>query len=257
VIGFARPIETDGHTLRDGERRSNVGSRRRPRGRPGQSGRALLAAYCAAGAGVALQAGDLTYYDLPYRTYFIAGNSEDLDAIGALRRGDASLDGPGLNDRSERNEAGDQSERPRLLAGSVAEIGGLRVAGLSGNYASTQYEKSRNELVGDRRRHFTHDDVDRLLALADADVAVDVFLAHEAPHGLIDDAAYEVGCKHIDAVLDALSPRLCLIGHYHRHAETTFGATEVVSLAPVWESYYRLDPRTLALSRFETTVGSA
>jgi len=212
--------------------------------------RALLSAYRAADADVALQAGDLMYYDLPYETYFVAGNNEDFDVIDALRRGDASLDDGGRNGRSDRSE---RNGRPYLLASTVVEIDGLRVAGLSGNYAPTRYEKERKKLVGERRRHFTHEDVERALELAD----VDVFVAHEAPHGLIDDADYEVGNQYVDAIVEELSPALCLIGHHHRHAESTFGETRVISLAPVWESYYRLDPDSLSLSRFETPIESA
>jgi Icc-related predicted phosphoesterase len=200
--------------------------------------RALLRAYDAAEENVALQAGDLMYYDLPYRTYFVAGNNEDFDVIDALRRGDRSL--------TDEN-------RPHLLASTVVEIEGLRVAGLSGNYAPTRYEKSRDELRGDRRRHFTHEDVERALSLAD----VDVFVAHEAPHGLISEADYEVGNRYVDAIVEELSPALCLIGHHHRHAERTIGDTRVISLAPVWESYYRLDRATLSLERYETPAASA
>jgi Icc-related predicted phosphoesterase len=195
--------------------------------------RALLAAYDAVEAEYALQVGDLLYYDLPVETYFIAGNNEDFDVIDALRRGDSSLAG---------------EKRPRLLASSVVEGEDLRVAGLSGNYAPTRYEYAREDLTGDRRRHFTYEDVERALSLED----VDVFLAHEAPHGLIDDADYEVGNGYVDVILDELSPALCLIGHHHRHAESSFGSTRVVSLAPIWESYYRLDPESLSLTRFET-----
>jgi Icc-related predicted phosphoesterase len=199
---------------------------------------ALLRAYDAAGETCALQAGDLMYYDLPYRTYFVAGNNEDFDVIDALRRGDGSLT---------------DEDRPHLLASTVVEIEGLRVAGLSGNYAPTRYEKRRDELRGDRRRHFTHEDVERILGLTD----IDVFLAHEAPHGLISDAAYEVGNRYVDTIVEELSPALCLVGHHHRHAESAIGGTRVVSLAPVWESYYHLDPATLSLARYETPTASA
>ncbi|PSP73628.1 metallophosphoesterase [Halobacteriales archaeon QS_3_64_16] len=199
---------------------------------------ALLHAYDAAEETCALQAGDLMYYDLPYRTYFVAGNNEDFDVIDALRRGDSSLT---------------DEDRPYLLASTVAEIEGLRVAGLSGNYAPTRYEKSREELRGDRRRHFTHEDVERARSLTD----IDVFLAHEAPHGLISNADYEVGNRYVDTIIEELSPALCLVGHHHRHAESVIGGTQVISLAPVWESYYRLEPAALSLERYKTPAASA
>ncbi|CQH50111.1 metallophosphoesterase domain protein [Halobacterium hubeiense] len=193
----------------------------------------LFAAYRAADADVALQAGDIMYYDLPIPTYFIGGNNEDFDVVEALRHG--------------RIESDDVSNA-YLLHSTAETVAGLRVAGLSGNYAPTQFEKSREQLYDDRRRHFVREDVERAKRLDD----VDVFLAHEAPHGLPVTEDYEVGCEHIDDILDALEPELCLVGHHHEHAESEFGPTRVVSLAPAWESYYELDPDSLSLTRHET-----
>ncbi|MCD2198421.1 metallophosphoesterase [Halobacterium sp. KA-4] len=193
----------------------------------------LFAAYRAADADVALQAGDLMYYDLPIPTYFIGGNNEDFDVVEALRHG--------------RIESDDVSNA-YLLHSTAETVDGLRVAGLSGNYAPTQFEKSREQLYDDRRRHFVREDVERAKQLDD----VDVFLAHEAPHGLPVTEEYDVGCKHIDDILETLEPDLCLVGHHHEHAETQFGPTHVVSLAPAWESYYELDPDSLSLTRHDT-----
>src|SRR6056297_207010 len=127
--------------------------------------RALFAAYRAADADVALQLGDLLHYDLPIPTYFIAGNNEDFDTIDALRHGR-------VESSAVRNV--------HLLAGEVAEVEGLRIAGLSGNFAPTQYERPRPNLHGERRRHFVREDVEEVKRLDD----VDVLLTHEAPHGL-------------------------------------------------------------------------
>jgi Icc-related predicted phosphoesterase len=191
--------------------------------------RALLAAYGESDADVALQTGDLLHYDLPISTYFIAGNNEEFDVTDALRRGED----PDVE--TVRNA--------HLLASTVAEVRGLRVAGLSGNYAPTRYDESRADLSGERRRHFVREDVERLKSVED----VDVLLTHEAPRGLIY-YGYDAGCERIDELLDALDPDLCLVGHHERHAETTSGDTRVVSLAPAWERYYHLDPETLELS---------
>jgi predicted phosphodiesterase len=208
---------------------------------------ALLAAYEAADADVALQVGDLRCYSLPAPTYFVAGNNEEFDVIDALRRGDASLDGV-AGGGGDSGDGGDdrESHRPHLLASTAVEVEGVRVAGLSGNYAPTQYDKSRDELAGDRRRHFVRDDVERTEALGD----VDVLLVHEAPHGLLY-FGYDPGSDPIDDLLDALRPDRCLVGHYHRHAETERDGTRVVALAPAWESYYTLDPDTLELDRHD------
>lgn len=195
--------------------------------------RALFAAYRSSAAEVALQCGDLLYYDLPVPTYFVGGNNEDFDVIQALRNGRISSRGV---------------ENAHLLHSTMAEVAGLRVAGLTGNYAPSRFDRNRQQLGGERRRHFVQSDVDRACQLSD----IDVFLAHEAPHGLPVTEDYDVGNKHIDRILEAVKPRLCLVGHHHEHAETTFGETRVVSLAPTWESYYELDPQTLTLSRSKT-----
>lgn len=191
---------------------------------------ALLASYDAEEADVALQVGDLQWYDLPIETWFVAGNNEDLDVIDALRDG-TSLSGV-------RNA--------HLLASTAIRLRGLRIAGLSGNYAPTKYDLSRSELEGDRRRHFVREDVRRLVELGNADV----LLTHEAPTGLLH-YGYDPGCEHVNGLLDALDPDLCLVGHHHRHAEADIGGCRVVSLAPIWERYYTLDPVELALDARE------
>ncbi|SEW16114.1 metallophosphoesterase family protein [Natrinema salifodinae] len=178
-----------------------------------------------------LQVGDLQRYDLPAPTWFVAGNNEDFDVIEALRAGE-DRDPPAETD--VRNV--------HLLASTAATVDGLRVAGLSGNFAPTKYDLSRDELSGERRRHFTHEDVERAADLED----IDVFLTHEAPTGLLS-YGYDPGCEHVDDLLEAISPDLCLVGHHHRHREAEFADTRVVSLAPAWERYYTLDPETLTL----------
>ncbi|MDQ2051205.1 metallophosphoesterase [Natronolimnohabitans sp. A-GB9] len=167
-----------------------------------------------------LQVGDLQHYELPAPTWFVAGNNEDLDVIEALRAGEAP---PSVDDA-------------HLLASTAATVDGLRVAGLSGNFAPTKYDCSREDLEGKRRRHFTRDDVERAAALED----VDVFLTHEAPTGLLS-YGYDPGCEHVTDLLETLSPSLCLVGHHHRHREADIADTHVVSLAPAWERYYTLE----------------
>lgn len=190
---------------------------------------ALMAAYRAADEDVALQLGDLGCYDLPTPTWFVAGNNEDFDVVESIRRGDASL----------------TAGRPHLLAGTAVELEGLRIAGVSGTYAPTRYDASRSDLTGDRRRHFTREEIERATELED----VDVLLAHQAPHGLLRIGGRDVGCRPIDDLLAALSPDLVLVGHFHRHAEASIGGARAITLDPVWEAYYTLDPETLALSR--------
>ena len=189
--------------------------------------KALLRTYDDADADVALQVGDLRWYDLPVETWFVAGNNEDLDVVDALRGGATP---PGANNA-------------HLLASTAVDRKGVRVAGLSGNHAPTKYDVPRDELEGDRRRHFTRGDVERLAAVGD----VDVLLTHEAPTGLLY-YGYDPGCERVNDLLDALDPDLCLVGHHHRHREADIDGHRVVSLAPAWERYYELDPDDLTLA---------
>ncbi len=183
-----------------------------------------------------LQLGDLERYDLPAPTWFVAGNNEDFDVIEALRAGD---DPPAATN-------------VHLLASTAATVAGLRVAGLSGNFAPTRYDRSRDELAGERRRHFTREDVERAAALED----VDVLLTHEAPTGLLS-YGYDPGCEYVDELLASLSPELCLVGHHHRHREAEIAGTRVVSLAPAWERYYTLDPDALELEGHDHELGAS
>ncbi|MFD1585581.1 metallophosphoesterase [Halorientalis brevis] len=192
---------------------------------------ALVNAYDDAAADVALQVGDLEWYDLPVETWFIAGNNEDLDVIDALR------DGAMLPEVTNAH----------LLASTAAELSGLRIAGLSGNYAPTKFDRPCSELSGGRRRHFTREEVDQLAAIED----VDVLMTHEAPTGLLY-FGYDPGCGHVNDLLAALDPDLCLVGHHHRHKEAEIEGCRVVSLAPAWERYYTLDPTDLTLASHET-----
>ncbi|PCR92415.1 metallophosphoesterase family protein [Natrinema ejinorense] len=190
----------------------------------------LLELYRALEPDRVLQLGDLERYDLPAPTWFVAGNNEDFDVIEALRAGDDTV----------------ETHNVSLLASTAATVDGLRVAGLSGNFAPTRYGRSRADLAGERRRHFTHEDVERAAKLED----IDVFLTHEAPNGLLS-YGYDPGCEYVDDLLETISPELCLVGHHHRHREAVIAGTRVVSLAPAWERYYTLEPETLALEGHE------
>lgn len=197
---------------------------------------ALLSTYRAADRETALCVGDLEHYELPVSTWFVAGNNEDFDVVDALRAGE--------------RPAG--VENAHLLASTAAEVADLGVAGLSGNYAPTRFEKARGELAGDRRRHFVRSEVERAAELED----VDVFMTHEAPEGLIY-YGYDAGCEHVTDLLESLDPDLCLVGHHHTHREAEIAGVRTVSLAPVWERYYTLDPANLALESHETPVQAA
>lgn len=193
----------------------------------------VLAATCrAADADVALQAGSLGHYDLPVPTYFAAGGTEDLDVVDALRLG--RVQSPTVSN-------------VHLLASDAVELDGLRVGGLSGTYSESHYRRPRARLHREGRRHFTREDVERARELD-----VDVFLTHEPPAGVFDpDLTDAEGCRKVNEVLGATRPSICLVGGIGHHARESVGDTTLVSLAPVWQQYYTLDPGKLTLTRHE------
>ena len=178
---------------------------------------ALLSAYDTVDPAVALHVGDLEYYDVSVPTWFVAGNNEDFEVIDALRTGEKREDVRNVN----------------LLASTATTVQGVRVAGLSGNFAPTRYDQDREELSGARRRHFTRSEVERAAALDN----VDVFLTHEAPTGLFW-FGYDPGCEHIRTLLETLDAKLCLVGHFHRHHSDKIAGVQTVALGPTWEQYY-------------------
>lgn len=198
------------------------------------TGRVLAATCRAADADVALQAGNLSHYDLPVTTYFAAGDTEDLEVIDALRLG--RVQSPSVSN-------------VHLLASESVEIDELRIGGLSGSYSETHYRRPRARLYQEHRRHFTYDEVERAKALD-----VDVFLTHEPPVGVFDPDLGEEkveGCRKVNEILAATRPSVCLVGGIGSHAREEVGDTTLVSLAPVWNHYYTLDTEKLTLARHE------
>ena len=80
-----------------------------------------------------------------------------------------------------------------------------------------------------------------------------MLLTHEAPTGLFW-FGYDPGCEHVRDLLAALDPRLCLVGHFHRHREAEVAGVRTVALAPTWDRYYTLDPASLELASHDIPV---
>jgi hypothetical protein len=171
------------------------------------------------------------YEPFPSPLYWIKGNNENFDAIAA---GDLPA---GLH---------------FIPNATLAEPGGLRVAGLGGTFAPTMYDVPAAELphprkgsakateLADRRRHFVREDVEACKRMH----GVDVLLTHEAPRpfrvGRID-----AGKTPINEVLAAMKPRLHLFGHHHRFAEARVTGVRSVCLDLVGKSYLLVDSETL------------
>ncbi len=182
-----------------------------------------------------LQAGDLGFYEaMPISSYFIFGNNEDFDIIQAM------LDGEVEYENLKLIKSG---EAIKLRKGGSS----LMLSGLCGNYAPKYFNLKREELAGDRRRHFVAEEVQRCLSLSN----IDLFLAHEAPHGLIRRRGYDVGVRHITNILKTIKPRYLFSGHHHEFAYRRIEKSECYSLGPAFKEYLIYDSKSDAIKKFD------
>ena len=171
------------------------------------------------------------YEPFPSPLYWIKGNNDNFDAIAA----------------------GELPEGLRYIPNAtIADVGGLRVAGLGGTFAPTMYDVPAADLphpkkgtakateLADRRRHFVREEVEACKRMR----GVDILLTHEAPRpfrvGRVD-----AGKTPVNEVLAAMTPRLHLFGHHHRFADAHVKGVRSVCLDVVGRSYVLIDSTTL------------
>ncbi len=154
----------------------------------------------------------------PWPVHFIGGNHEPYGYLDLIPEGAAV--------------ARDCHYLGRV---GMVELGGLRVAGLSGIYREESFAsrpsigeigvRSNKEYIG-----FTEAEIARLLDLG----RVDVLLLHEWPSGIIaegDASTFEerrrsmrfdgIGNEHVRMAIDLLEPSLVLCGHMHMAYRST------------------------------------
>src|SRR5688572_11645590 len=178
--------------------------------------------------------GEGRYEALPAPLHWIKGNNENFDVI------DAGIFPGNLH---------------YLPNARLAEIGGIRVAGLGGTFAPSWYDTPSASLphprkgsakatgLADKRRHFVREEVDACRALR----SVDVFLSHEAPRPYFAGTGprrNDAGKTPVNEVLAAMQPRLHLFGHHHRFTEQDRQGVRSVGLDLVAESYLLIDAGT-------------
>jgi hypothetical protein len=131
---------------------------------------------------------------VPRRTVFIKGNHEDFAWLDAQNNPEVL---PGLI--YLRN--GHKIE----LEGSGRET--VCVGGVGGCYGPSDYGRNSKTLQGYARRHYTHDEVERLAASQ----GVDIVLTHDAPAGVCfhrnrHGAGYVSQAAGLDVVLARARP---------------------------------------------------
>jgi len=159
-------------------------------------------------------AGDIEdHADMDVPFYFVAGNHCIDRAQDLLKSIDAGL-------VRLRNFI-------RVLPGKVYTHRGMRIAGLPGNYAPTDYDRPRRLLV--HQRHFTRSEFESVLRLK----GIDVLITHESPKG-VADFDWRTGTRHLGVqpirdLLDAVRPRFMICGHIHNQQIAEYQGTIVIN----------------------------
>jgi len=155
---------------------------------------------------------------VPRSTVFIKGNHEDFAWLDAQRKLEVL---PGLV--YLRNGC------TFVLADCRGQT--VRVGGVGGCYGPSDYTRPSGKLQGYAKRHYTRDEVDRLLAAP----GVDIVLMHDAPAGVhfkrrCHSSAYTSGAAGLDVLLARLRPRICFFGHHHARVDAEVSGVRCVGL---------------------------
>jgi len=134
----------------------------------------------------------------PRPTLFVQGNHEDFQW---------------LDTQPTRQIIGNLHWLPN---GETFDLGGLVVGGVGGCYGKRDYQRPTGILQGRQRRHYTREQIDRLLTNHN----VDVLLTHDAPAGVrFPEHRYRDGwvleAQGLDELVRRLRPRLMCFGHHH------------------------------------------
>jgi predicted phosphodiesterase len=158
---------------------------------------------------------------VPRRTVFIKGNHEDLVWLDAQKNPEVL---PGL---------------VHLRNGCKIELEGVRretvcVGGIGGCYGPSDYGRKSTTLQGYARRHYTHDEVERLAT----GQGVDIVLMHDAPAGICfpchrRGAGYVSQAAGLDVVLARARPRVCFFGHHHARVDAEVSGVSCIGLNKV------------------------
>jgi len=146
------------------------------------------------------------YANFPKPVFFIIGNHENWKIISKLDAGEVKYD-----------------NCFKMYPGVKYTLScGLTIAGIGGNFAPSRFnlERSSNHhmFMGERMRHYTFEDFDKMKKLKD----IDVLVTHETVTKLclLDRTkTFNVGRKEIDELLTILRPKYFFSGHHHKRKE--------------------------------------
>ncbi len=100
----------------------------------------------------------------------------------------------------------------------------LKIAGLGGVYAPTDYPEFRKDLR--HPRHYTQGEVEECCKMKGASI----LLTHEPPKGYADEKrGIHMGTKPILSILESVKPRYHICGHIHKQQLDMFEGTTVIN----------------------------
>lgn len=155
---------------------------------------------------------------VPRSTVFIKGNHEDFAWLDAQRNLEVL---PGLV--YLRNGC------TFALADGRGQT--VRVGGVGGCYGPSDYARPSRRLQGYAMRHYTHDEVNRLVAAS----GVDIVLTHDAPAGVHfkrngRSSDYVSETAGLNLLLARLRPRICFFGHHHARVDAEVSGVRCLGL---------------------------
>ena len=154
----------------------------------------------------------------PRQSLFIKGNHEDFSWLESQMRTEVL---PGLvylrnGCRMDlENASGDR----------------IKVGGIGGCYGPSDYARASKALQGYARRHYTHDEVDRLGSSG----PLDFLLTHDAPAGIQfrhhrRGLGYVSEAAGLDSLLGRVKPLVCFFGHHHARVDAEVAGVRCIGL---------------------------
>ncbi|HEY1802892.1 MAG TPA: hypothetical protein VGG45_00270 [Terracidiphilus sp.] len=112
-----------------------------------------------------------------------------------------------------------------------ASGGRISVGGVGGCYGPSDYSRGSKELQGYARRHYTHDEVERLSNSG----ALDLLLTRDAPAGIRflhhrRGVGYTSEAAGLDLVLRRTKPLACFFGHHHARVDAEVAGVRCIGL---------------------------
>jgi Icc-related predicted phosphoesterase len=147
---------------------------------------------------------------VPRKTLFIKGNHEDFAWLA-----DQHEVLPGLF---------------YLHNGRTTDIGeagrSVRVGGVGGCFAASDYERPSRLLQGRAKAHYTRDEIEALCKAP----KVDILLVHDAPAGVKLDQDRVSEAVGLDELVVGTRPRVCFFGHHHARIDGEVGGVRCLGL---------------------------